>query len=253
VYAIAGTGGPRPGEAAKLADVPEIDGIAFAPATATHDRYLVVNRTDGEIDLLDTAGRLTPIVTGASRGDLVTVGPDRCVYAALQDRVIKLGPAQGSCEFAPTQVVLGSRAARRVVDTAITARAPKRVRRGGRFTVTLRIADRSRNPAHRVVVTDKLPRGAKLVRARAPRGVGCKRRGRTVTCRRSALAARRSFTVRLLLRAKTRSAYANTARVKSSDLDPAPGNNEATTRTKVRRRQPAARRAAPPQLPSRSA
>src|SRR3954454_9033657 len=134
VDSIAGTDKSNAGTATKIADVDEIDGIAYAPATPGHDAYLVVNRNTGEIDMLGFAGNLTPIVTGASRGDLVTVGPDHCIYAALQDRVIKLAPSKGSCNFAtPVQPsapasggggtngggVLGEKAEQRVVDTAI--------------------------------------------------------------------------------------------------------------------------------------
>ena len=247
IDSIAGTASSSPGQATKLADVDEADGIAYAPATQTHDAYLVVNRNSGEIDMLDFAGNLTPIVTGASRGDLVTVGPDHCVYAALADRVIKLAPSQGSCNFATPvqpasqsqpgggspngQAVLGERQSSPVVDTAIKTKAPRSVKKGKRFTVTLKVTNRSRSAAHSVAVTYKLPKGAKLVKAK-----GCKARKGVLTCKKASLAARKSFTLRVLLLARSGKSYTSTAKVQSKDLDPAPGNNSSKAKTKVKRR-----------------
>lgn len=245
VVSISGTNTSKPGAVSDVANVPEVDGIVFAPQTAQDDAYLVVNRNDGEIDRLDFNGRLTPVLTGASRGDLVTVGPDRCIYADLQDRVIKLGPATGECFFSPpvqpsfpsgSQGVLGERVAARTVNTAIKAKAPKYVRRGSRYQVTLRVADRSSATAHTVIVTDRLPRGTRFVSARSSRGVRCRtnKRRTVLTCRKKTLGSGKTFTIRLVLRALRGSKYTNVANVKSHDLDPVPGNNRAKTVTRVR-------------------
>lgn len=235
IDAISATNSANPGQARTIAAVEDADGIAYSPATSGQDAYLVVNRTNGEIDRLDFDGTLTPIVTGASRGDLVTVGPDHCIYAALQDRVIKLSPADGECGFAtPLQGVLGDRSSRRVVDTAIKASGPKSAKRGSRFAFTLRVSNKSKTAAHSVVVTDTLPKGAKFVKASSAKGVKCKRHGRTITCRKSSLAARKSFTILVRVRSVSGKAYTNSAKVKSSDLDPKPGNNSSKSKTKVR-------------------
>jgi uncharacterized repeat protein (TIGR01451 family) len=241
ILRIDGTNTTTPGKVSQLARVTNSDGIAYAPATPTDDEYLVVNRTTGEIDRVDFDGRVNPVVTGTTRGDLVTVGPDHCIYAALQDRVLKLGPATGACFFSPppqpgigAQGVLGERSAGRTVDTAIKAKAPKSVKRGSRFTLTLTVSNRSGVTSHAVTVTDTLPRGTKFVRARARssvKGVACKTRKRTVTCRKSSLAKRKWFAITILVRSRTGSSYTNSARVKSNDLDPAPGNNKAKSRT----------------------
>ncbi|HEX4734143.1 MAG TPA: hypothetical protein VH247_06990 [Thermoleophilaceae bacterium] len=239
IVRIGGTSSSSPGATSSFADLPNGDGIAYSPATAQSGEYLVVVRTDGEIDRVDFDGTVTPIVTGASRGDLVTVGPDRCVYADLQDRVIKLGPSTGTCGFATPldgQNVLGERtSAQRVVDTAIKAKAPKTVRRGKTFVLTMKVSNRSSRTAHTVVVTDTLPKGVTFAKARASAGGKCKRRGRTISCRRKTLAARKSFTVMLRVRSMRGSAYTNSAKVKSNDLDPAPGNNKSKSKTKVKR------------------
>jgi uncharacterized repeat protein (TIGR01451 family) len=163
------------------------------------------------------------------------VGPDRCIYVDLRDRVIKLGPSTGRCLFATPagQSVLGARVAERVVDTALKAKASKTVRRGSRFDLTLTVSNKSAIAAHTVVLTDTLPKGVKFAKARSSKGIKCRRRGRTVTCRKSSLAARKSFTVKLRVRSVSRSAYTNSAKVKSNDLDPAPGNNRSKSKTKV--------------------
>ena len=240
VVRIAGTNSNQPGSVSDVANVPKVDGIVYAPATAHDDEYLVVDRNDGEIDRLDFNGTLTPLLTGGSRGDLVTVGPDRCMYATLQDSVIKLGPASGQCFFSPPvqpgvdqQGVLGTRISNRVVDTAIDASAPKKTRRGSRFTLTLKVTDKSRIAAHTVVVTDKLPNGTKFVSARSVKGVACRSKKGTVTCRRALLGGHKSFTIKIVVRGLRGSTYTNNASVKSNDLDPSPGNNRARTRTGV--------------------
>lgn len=234
VLRIAGTNSSNPGNVSTIATVPTADGIAFAPASASSDQFLLVARNDGEIDRVDLGGNVTPVLTGGSRGDLVTVGPDHCMYADLQDRVIKIGPSTGSCGFSPPlQAVLGQRSAARVVDTSVKARAPKTVRRGSRFTVTLKVANDSGTVAHSPQVVDTLPKGTKFVSARSARGVSCRQRGRTVTCRKASLAGGKSFTVRIVLRSISRSVYVDQAKVRSKDLDPKPGNNKARTRTRV--------------------
>ena len=239
ILRISGTNTSTPGSVSQLVKLPNADGIVYAPATPQDDEYLVVVRTDGEIDRVDFSGTATPIVTGASRGDLVTVGPDRCIYADLEDRVIKVGPSTGRCLFAAPagggQSVLGERSSQRVVDTAIKARAARSVRKRSRFTLALRVSNKSTTEAHTVVVTDTLPRGVRLVKARGGRGVKCKRRGRKVTCRKTTLAGRKYFTVTLRVRGISGKSYTNGAKVESNDLDPAPGNNSSKTKTKVRR------------------
>jgi uncharacterized repeat protein (TIGR01451 family) len=250
ILRIAGTNSPTPGAVTQVAAVPTADGIAYAPATATSGAFLMVARNDGEIDRVGVDdGSVTPVVTGATRGDLVTVGPDQCMYADLEDRVIKIGPATGSCAFATTGGGggggaggggggPGGNAGRLTVDTAVLATAPRQIRRGRRFTVRIRVRNMSQNVAHNPSFTDILPRGAKFVRARVVRGVSCKLRGRrTVTCtKKSDLAPGKSFGVRLVLLAKRGSTYTNVVRVRSRDLDPTPGNNKATSITQVLRR-----------------
>src|SRR3954447_7159558 len=142
IVRIAGTNTSKPGEVSNVIDLPNVDGIAYAPAGTATGEYLVVVRTDGEIDRVDMNGDATPVLTGGSRGDLVTVGPDHCVYADLQDRVIKLGPSTGACGFAPPlgdQNVLGTRASQRVVDTAVKASGPRGVKRHARFDLKLKV------------------------------------------------------------------------------------------------------------------
>jgi hypothetical protein len=237
IVRISGTNTKSPGTVTPVADLPNVDGIAYSPATPASPEYLVVVRTDGEIDRVDMNGQATPILTGGTRGDLVTVGPDQCVYADLQDRVIKLGPSSGSCAFAaPLQDVLGTRSSNRIVDLAVKATAARSVRRGSGFSLRLKVSNRSRTAAHTGVLTDTLPKGVRVAKVRRAGGTKCKRRGRAVTCRRARLAGRKSFTVTLRVKSVRGKAYTNSAKVRSSDLDPAPGNNRSKSKTRVRRR-----------------
>jgi uncharacterized repeat protein (TIGR01451 family) len=249
IVRIAGTNASDPGSAAVIADVPTADGIAYAPATTTSDAFLVAARNDGEIDRVGLDGSVTPVVTGGSRGDLVTVGPDQCMYADLQDRVIKVGPSLGNCAFSPPAGpaaggdgggdgggVVGQGTAGRTVDTAVRAKAPKRVRRGKRFALDVVVTNLSQNVAHSPVTTDTLPRGTKFVGARSAKGVSCKRRGkRSIACSMKSLEGGKSFTVKILVRAARGSSYTNSASVSSNDLDPSPGNNKSRSRTRLRR------------------
>ena len=249
VVRIEGTNSANPGQVSDVGDVPNVDGIAYRAAIGGEPAFLVVVRTDGRVDRMDFDGRLTPIVSNASRGDLVTVGPDGCIYGDLQDRVIRIAQSDRPCDFTPTtpqpgfvtqptgdsQGVLGDRVARRLVDTAIKARAPKRVRRGSRFTLTLRVNNRSANNSKTLTVTDRLPKGTRFVSVRSIRGVTCRpsKNRRTVTCRKRSLAKRKAFTIRIVVRAISRSRYTNVATVKSNDLDRRPGNNRSRSRTRV--------------------
>ena len=237
IVRIAGTNSSSPGAVTDVVQLPNVDGIAYAPATTQDDEYLVVVRTDGEIDRVDFDGTITPVLTGGSRGDLVTVGPDRCIYADLVDRVIKLGPSTGRCLFAPPlgeQSVLGERVASRLVDTAVKATASKSVKRGRGFVLTLKVSNKSANTAHTVVLADTLPRGVTFTKVSASGGSKCRRSGRKITCRKTTLAGGKSFTVKLRVRSLTGSAYTNSAKVKSNDLDPTPGNNHSKSKTRVK-------------------
>jgi uncharacterized repeat protein (TIGR01451 family) len=185
------------------------------------------------------------VLTGAARPDLLTVGPDHCIYADLQDRVIKLGPSTGDCLFAaPVQPSFvggsdtggtGGSGAARVVDTAVAATAPRAVNRTRQFTLTVKSMDMSTVAAHGVVLTDTLPRGIRFERVLAASGVRCSRTRRTVVCRKSSLAPGTSFTVRLVVRVLRGSRYTNRVRIGSQDLDPVPGNNRSQSKTIVRR------------------
>ena len=238
ILRIDGTNTATPGRASKLADVPHSDGIAIAPASGSEPAYLVVARTDGNITRVNFDGTTSDVVTNAPRGDLVTVGPDRCMYITWSNEVVKLGPASGPCFFEPDgREVLGVRLSSRLVtDLSVKASAPKRVSLGRRFTVKLRVRNNGPRSARSVVLTNTIPKGTSLVRVSRPKGVSCKRRSkrsRAVVCRKSSLAVRKSFTVRMLLRSRGRKTYTDTATVKSRNLDNVMGNNRSRARTRV--------------------
>jgi Domain of unknown function DUF11 len=251
ILRITGTNTSNPGTSDVVASVPTADGLAYAPVTATSPAFLVVARNDGQIDRVGLDGTVAPVVTGTSRGDLVTVGPDQCVYADLQDRVVKVGPAIGNCGFAPPVEPTsgggsgggssgggaGHTAAQLAVDMAVKATAPKHVKRGKRFTLSLKVLDMSRNMAHSPTVTDKLPKGATFAGKRSSKGVSCKLTAarRSVRCSMRSLAGSRSFAVKIVVRAMRGSRYMNSAEVRSMDLDSTPGNNKSRSRTRVLR------------------
>jgi hypothetical protein len=112
ISSVTGTGAANPGSRTPLAKVPNADGIAIATTDAVTGRppFLIVNRTDGTISRVDlqSSGHPTAdVMTGGSRGDLVAVGPDGCLYATQTDEVLKLSAPDGSCVavgLAPTGV-----------------------------------------------------------------------------------------------------------------------------------------------------
>ena len=243
ILRVDGTNTSTPGRVTKFADLPNTDGIAVSPATDNREQFLVVARTDGNITQVDMDGTKTDVVTGASRGDLVTVGPDRCMYVTVSNEILKVGPARGPCRFAqPAEPdgrgVLGVRfdQSRQVTDLAIRALAPKTVRRGRRFAVRLRVRNNGPRAASGVVASYTLPKGASLTSARGAKGVTCKRRSkrsRVVLCRASSLGVRKTFTARIGLRSHSGARYVHVARVASRNLDNVLGNNRSRRATKV--------------------
>lgn len=96
---VAGTNSSTPGAVTILpVSVPFVDGVAISADANTP--FLYGNRNDGiitKIGLSTTPPTLTNVVSGGSRGDFVTVGPDGCLYATQSDRVLKVTNADGTC------------------------------------------------------------------------------------------------------------------------------------------------------------
>ncbi len=109
IYQIAGTNTPGAGTAHAIASVPAADGIALAAGSGLGvPTTLFVNRTDGRItkvDLSTSPPVYTDIMTGGTRGDLVAVGPDGCLYATQSDRILKVTGAGGSCSLLPSSAL----------------------------------------------------------------------------------------------------------------------------------------------------
>jgi len=98
IAAITGTNSTTPGTVTFIASVPSIDGMVVSSNPKSH--IVFANRNDGiitEINFTSTTPTLTNILTGGSRGDFVTVGPDGCLYATQSDKVLKVTNADGSC------------------------------------------------------------------------------------------------------------------------------------------------------------
>src|SRR5262249_17648554 len=82
-----------------------VDGIAVAQDntfinTTNVSNNVFVNCNDGVIVRIDVndGDAVSLVASGGSRGDLVTVGPDLCLYVTQTDRVVKLSP----CFFQPS-------------------------------------------------------------------------------------------------------------------------------------------------------
>ena len=79
-----------------LAAIPHVDGIAVA--RPGQPPFLVINRVDGTITRLDLAdGSAVPLVEEGTRGDLIAVGGDGCLYATQTASILKVTNADGSC------------------------------------------------------------------------------------------------------------------------------------------------------------
>jgi uncharacterized protein DUF11 len=243
VVRISGTNSSSPRTARPMATVPTVDGLAYAPATPTSDAFLMALRNDGEIDRVGMDGSVTPVLTGGSRGDVLTVGPDKCIYGDLQDRVIKLAPSNGTCAFSPEagpaaggeQGGGNQVGASTAVDTAVKALSPRRVLRGRLFELEVKVSDLSANRANTPSFNFTLPKGTKFVRLRHNKTVSCKRHARTISCSQRALDGGKSFSVRVVVRALRGSRYTSTVRARSQDVDPQPANNKSVSRTQVMR------------------
>lgn len=106
IISVTGTAAPAPGVNATLAYVSQADGIAVAETTNPTERpFLAVNSNDGtitKVDLATTPVTYTSMVTGSSRGDLVAVGPDKCLYATQFESIEKITASDGTCPFYPS-------------------------------------------------------------------------------------------------------------------------------------------------------
>ncbi len=105
VWKVARTNTSQPAAATALASVPTADGTAVAASNdPTKPPFIFVNQNNGSItkvDLTQSPPALSPVVSGGTRGDFVTVGPDGCLYATQSATVEKVTNADGSCSLAP--------------------------------------------------------------------------------------------------------------------------------------------------------
>ncbi|HSZ14232.1 MAG TPA: hypothetical protein VK790_09370 [Solirubrobacteraceae bacterium] len=106
IYSVAGTASASPGTESVLGYVSGADGVGvganpFDPAAPS---YVVVNSNYGELVQVPLgAGETTtsPIFTGGTRGDFVTVAPDGCLYATQSNSVLRVSGSGEACPFAP--------------------------------------------------------------------------------------------------------------------------------------------------------
>ena len=97
VTVIAGTNSPTPGAVTRFPLGVQVDGLAVSADPNTPFLYGNSLGVINKVALVNGTLTLTDIVTGDSRGDFATVGPDGCLYATQTDRVLKVTNADGSC------------------------------------------------------------------------------------------------------------------------------------------------------------
>ncbi|MHB8576667.1 MAG: protease pro-enzyme activation domain-containing protein, partial [Dehalococcoidia bacterium] len=109
VFSIAKIAGTNTGANAGtlLATIPSahsVDGLGLGLG-AGGAVVIYANANDGTITKIDTAnpGTQTVIYSGGSRGDFATVGPDGCLYATQDDRILKVTNADGTCTLSPSE------------------------------------------------------------------------------------------------------------------------------------------------------
>jgi len=106
IISVTGTASPTPGVDTTVSYVSEADGIAVAETTNPSEQpFLAVNSNDGSItkvDLATTPVTYAPMVAGGTRGDLVAVGPDSCLYATQLESIEKVTAGNGTCPFYPS-------------------------------------------------------------------------------------------------------------------------------------------------------
>lgn len=132
VYRVAGTDRPQPPAVVKVATVPNGDGMAVDQSSDPVDPdSVLVNRNDGRItrvDLTPGGPQYTDIVTGGTRGDSATVGPDGCLYATQTASILKVTHADGTCALTPLtpfppEAVTGAAAAITTTTATLTGTA----------------------------------------------------------------------------------------------------------------------------------
>ena len=91
---------------ANVATVPYGDGITFSkPVANGSPQYAYVNRNDGmvtRVDLTTSPAAELDIMSGGTRGDFMTTGPDGCLYPTQSTSVAKITFTDGSCDGLPT-------------------------------------------------------------------------------------------------------------------------------------------------------
>src|SRR5207253_815012 len=100
---------PPPVTITQIACVGSMDGIALSknPANATKP-FLFTNDNDGtvvKIDQVPSPPVKTTIVSGGTRGDFVTVGPDGCLYATQSRTIERVTSADGTCPWTAAPVI----------------------------------------------------------------------------------------------------------------------------------------------------
>ena len=248
------TNSSSPGADSVVANIPKVDGIAWNSGQGNGPFLIVVGWDDKthRVNLAD--GSVTRVLTGHSRGDLVTVGPDNCIYADLQDRVIKLSPSSGACSFSTPAVppsfnqpadgsaVLGvqQRSGPPVADLRVKASAARTVAPRKRLNLLVTVRNAGPSRAGGVTLRNVLPRGVRFLATSSRlsarlRKAGCSKKRSTISCRFGVLARGGKRTLSLPVQVVRGSRWVNRASVRGRVLDPNSSNNRSASTTRVKR------------------
>lgn len=106
IDSVSATNSATPGQVTTLSYVSEADGIAVGanPFDPAAPAFVVANSNNGimtQVNLGTPPLSTSPIFTGGTRGDFVTVAPDGCLYATQQSDVLRVSGTGGACPFSP--------------------------------------------------------------------------------------------------------------------------------------------------------
>lgn len=159
IYSVPGTNiagtGPWPGTliatVVNAQNLPApVDGIALGAGGQAQPPFLYVNRNDGiitKIDLTTTPPTQLDILTGGTRGDLVTVDSQGCLFATQSTTIVKLTDPAGACN--PPLVPTSAPPPPTIVLTPDWQSVPV----GALATLEATVADAAGNPQANVIVS----------------------------------------------------------------------------------------------------
>jgi dipeptidyl aminopeptidase/acylaminoacyl peptidase len=203
-----------------------------APAWSPDGRHLVFESfRDGNWELYsvtDDGTNLRRLTENPAADQNPAYSPDGTTIAFTSDRdrgrgLFVMDAAGGPARRLTASVESADHAAWRPgVDLALRLRRLEAVRRGRLARFELEVVNRTSTPAFAVAVTGRIPRGIRLVAARAPGG---RCLARTISCSFARLAAGQSARIQLSVRPRRCGRRTLSISAASRQMDRSPGDN----------------------------